>query len=129
MNIEVAEMDSPVGRLTLAVRNQRLVALCFEGLWARRLRALERHLAGCRFASSTDPARLVSRLRDYFDGNLAALAEIEVETWGTPFQQSVWTQLRLIPPGQTRTYAAIAHAIGLASAVRTRWASWSPATA
>ena len=31
---------------------------------------------------------------------------------GTPFQQRVWHQLRLIPPGITRTYGAVANATG-----------------
>jgi len=118
MTIECTQMDSPVGTLTLAVHEGRLVGLCFEGLWARREKALSKQLPACRFVSASDPAGVVGRLRSYFAGDFAALAGIEVETWGTPFQRSVWTQLRLIPSGQTRTYAEIAVAIGAATAVR-----------
>lgn len=31
---------------------------------------------------------------------------------GTPFQREVWRALRGIPPGQTRTYAEVAQAVG-----------------
>ncbi len=37
---------------------------------------------------------------------------------GTPFQQRVWTALRGIPAGQTRSYGEIAREIGAPSAVR-----------
>lgn len=37
---------------------------------------------------------------------------------GTPFQQAVWSALQEIPPGQTRSYADIAHQIGRPRAIR-----------
>jgi O-6-methylguanine DNA methyltransferase len=37
---------------------------------------------------------------------------------GTAFQQSVWRELRRIPPGQTRSYREIAKRIGKPKAVR-----------
>jgi len=37
---------------------------------------------------------------------------------GTAFQQSVWRELRKIPPGQTRSYGEIAKRIGKPKAVR-----------
>jgi AraC family transcriptional regulator of adaptative response/methylated-DNA-[protein]-cysteine methyltransferase len=37
---------------------------------------------------------------------------------GTPFQFSVWDQLRAIPPGQTRSYSEIARRIGRPRAIR-----------
>jgi methylated-DNA-[protein]-cysteine S-methyltransferase len=118
MKIETAQLASPVGNLTIAVNEGRLVGLCFEGLWERRRLSFERRDAGATFVTAADPAGVVSRLTRYFDGNLAALSDIEVETWGTPFQQSVWQQLRRIAPGQTRSYAEIARAIGAPAAVR-----------
>jgi methylated-DNA-[protein]-cysteine S-methyltransferase len=37
---------------------------------------------------------------------------------GTDFQKSVWSQLRKIPYGETRSYSQIAEAIGRPKAVR-----------
>jgi len=118
MRIEIAEMTSPVGRLTIAAANQRLLGLCFDGLWERRRKTLEVRHGGCTFTHAADPAGVVSRLTRYFAGQLDALSDIEVESGGTPFQQSVWRQLRRIAPGQTRSYAEIAQAVGSPTAVR-----------
>lgn len=43
---------------------------------------------------------------------------IPIDVRGTAFQEAVWRQLRTIPPGETRTYAQIAAAIGHPGAVR-----------
>ena len=117
MNIEYTEIDSPVGPLTVAAHQNHLVGLCFEGLWQRRHRALAK-LADATFTRAPDPASAATRLRAYFDGDLRAPEGIEVQSWGTPFQQAVWQQLRRIPAGETRSYAEIARAIGAPTAVR-----------
>jgi AraC family transcriptional regulator of adaptative response/methylated-DNA-[protein]-cysteine methyltransferase len=39
-------------------------------------------------------------------------ADVPLDIQGTAFQQRVWTELRRIPPGQTRSYAEIARALG-----------------
>ncbi|HXC50316.1 MAG TPA: methylated-DNA--[protein]-cysteine S-methyltransferase [Candidatus Limnocylindrales bacterium] len=118
MNFACTEMASPVGELAIAVANGRLVALCFEGIWDRRVRSLERRFPGARFEAVRDPAGVRSRLTQYFEGDLDALAPIEVECWGTPFQRSVWAELQRIPVGETRTYSEVARAIGQPAAVR-----------
>lgn len=118
MNIACRTIESPVGSLTLTAHDGRLVALCFEGLWPRREKALRRIAPSCRFVDAADPAGAVSRLRRYFDGELTALDDLGVEAFGTPFQQKVWTELRRIPPGHTRSYGEIAAAIGAPTAVR-----------
>ena len=43
---------------------------------------------------------------------------IPLDVQGTAFQEAVWRELRRIPPGETRTYAQIAAAIGKPGAVR-----------
>jgi methylated-DNA-[protein]-cysteine S-methyltransferase len=118
MNFECTEMSSPVGELAIAVASGRLVALCFEGIRERRVHLLERRFPGARFHTVKDPAGVRSRLAGYFAGDLDALVPIEVECRGTPFQQSVWAELRRIPLGQTRTYGEVARAIGQPAAVR-----------
>jgi AraC family transcriptional regulator, regulatory protein of adaptative response / methylated-DNA-[protein]-cysteine methyltransferase len=45
-------------------------------------------------------------------------AHIPLDVQGTAFQEAVWRALRTIPPGETRTYADIAAAIGKPAAVR-----------
>lgn len=45
-------------------------------------------------------------------------AHIPLDVKGTVFQQAVWNELRRIPPGETRSYAQIAAAVGRPGAVR-----------
>jgi methylated-DNA-[protein]-cysteine S-methyltransferase len=61
---------------------------------------------------------MCARVRDYLGGDLDALAPVVVETGGTPFQRSVWTALRDIPPGTTVSYRELARTIGSPAAVR-----------
>jgi AraC family transcriptional regulator, regulatory protein of adaptative response / methylated-DNA-[protein]-cysteine methyltransferase len=46
------------------------------------------------------------------------MPELPLDVQGTAFQQAVWRELQRIPPGETRTYAQIAVAVGKPKAVR-----------
>jgi AraC family transcriptional regulator, regulatory protein of adaptative response / methylated-DNA-[protein]-cysteine methyltransferase len=48
----------------------------------------------------------------------AQMPELPLDVQGTAFQQAVWQELQRIPPGETRTYAQIAAAVGKPKAVR-----------
>jgi AraC family transcriptional regulator of adaptative response/methylated-DNA-[protein]-cysteine methyltransferase len=48
----------------------------------------------------------------------AAAPELPLDVAGTAFQEAVWRELRKIPPGETRSYAQIAAAVGCPGAVR-----------
>lgn len=46
------------------------------------------------------------------------MPDLPLDVAGTAFQQAVWAELRRIPPGETRSYAQIAAAVGRPAAVR-----------
>ncbi len=48
----------------------------------------------------------------------ATAPELPIDVAGTAFQEAVWRELRKIPPGETRSYAQIAAAVGKPGAVR-----------
>jgi AraC family transcriptional regulator, regulatory protein of adaptative response / methylated-DNA-[protein]-cysteine methyltransferase len=48
----------------------------------------------------------------------ALMPELPLDIQGTAFQQAVWRELMAIPPGETRSYAQIAAAVGRPGAVR-----------
>lgn len=48
----------------------------------------------------------------------AEMPDLPLDVDGTAFQQAVWRELRRIPPGETRSYAEVAAAVGKPSAVR-----------
>jgi methylated-DNA-[protein]-cysteine S-methyltransferase len=57
-------------------------------------------------------------LRAYFDGVLDALDSLPVDLAGTPFQRKVWSALRTIPAGTTKSYAALAETVGITGGAR-----------
>src|SRR5580658_1250726 len=59
----------------------------------------------------------LSQLQAYFAGRLREF-NLPLDLAGTVFQIGVWRHLQTIPYGETRSYSAIAQAIGRPSAVR-----------
>ncbi len=59
-----------------------------------------------------------SQLREYFEGLRKEFSLPLDHQQGTPFQQQVWSALRDIPYGETRSYKDIAEAIGIPKACR-----------
>ena len=107
-------VDSPVGRLRLVAADLGLVGLYFPE--HRRARHLEAR-------DSEQHAVLVQarrELEEYFSGRTrfdTPLAPPAVRG-GTEFQHAVWSALRAIPLGETRSYGELARSIARPSAVR-----------
>ena len=59
----------------------------------------------------------VGQLRAYFAGDLREF-DVPLEIAGTDFQKRVWSALRTIPYGETRSYSQLAGQIGSPRAVR-----------
>ena len=99
---------SPVGPLTLVSDGGCLVGLHFEG-WNPPVGAIP----------VLDPvlAATAHQLDAYFDGRLTTF-DLPLSPVGTPFQRRVWSALRAIPFGETRSYGQLAKAIGKPSAMR-----------
>jgi methylated-DNA-[protein]-cysteine S-methyltransferase len=57
--------------------------------------------------------RARDQLQDYFDGKRLTF-DLPLAPQGSDFQKRVWAALCAIPPGETRSYADIARAIGSA---------------
>lgn len=112
------EIESPIGTLLIVAGPGGLCAVEFDADPERLGPQLRRRFGPVEFGRAADPGGGAGRLRDYFAGDLAAIDGIAVETGGTPFQQSVWSELRRIPVGSTRSYSDIARAIGQPHATR-----------
>jgi AraC family transcriptional regulator of adaptative response/methylated-DNA-[protein]-cysteine methyltransferase len=61
--------------------------------------------------------RAATEMEEYFGGTRRAFT-VPMRTAGTPFQESVWKELREIPYGETRSYGEQAARIGRPDAVR-----------
>jgi methylated-DNA-[protein]-cysteine S-methyltransferase len=118
MSLVLATHETPLGTLAIGLDGAALCALDFEEgastLAARLTRRFGR--APARDDAAAHP--VIERLERYFGGDLRALDDLSVAGGGTPFQARVWAALRTIPPGETRSYADIAAAVGAPDAVR-----------
>jgi len=104
--------DSPVGPLLLAGDHDALHVLAF-GVGSRP-RKIDDHWA-------PDTKGVLDGIRreldQYFTGRLQRFTT-NLAFNGTPFQNSVWTQLTRIPYGETISYLDLANRIGNPKAVR-----------
>ncbi|RZJ28368.1 MAG: methylated-DNA--[protein]-cysteine S-methyltransferase [Brevundimonas sp.] len=110
---------TPVGEVLLVTGPEGAVrALDFVEYEDRMHRLLGRHSPGATLRDGRAPATVRAAVEAYFGGDLRALDALPVKTGGTAFQKAVWTALRAIPAGETRTYGQLATAIGSPKAVR-----------
>lgn len=107
-----ARIGSPHGPIRLARTSAGLAGIWFVGQ-AHEPADLHAVLAPDDPLLS-DAAR---QLDEYWAGGRTRFA-LPLDARGTAFQHSVWQQLLRIPVGRTTSYAAVARAIGLPTAVR-----------
>jgi AraC family transcriptional regulator of adaptative response/methylated-DNA-[protein]-cysteine methyltransferase len=112
--IRWTHFDSPLGQMLIAVTSRGICRLTFDDSVDSLVRLFPR-------------AQIVedrSGLKDLVHEALVAIEkplaarELPIDVAGTAFQEAVWRELRKIPPGETRSYAQIAAAIGQPTAVR-----------
>ncbi|MFF7593750.1 methylated-DNA--[protein]-cysteine S-methyltransferase [Streptomyces mirabilis] len=104
-------IDSPYGPLTLVADDGVLCGLYMVG---QRHRPPEETFGE---RDDTPFGEVTHQLKAYFEGELKEFT-LELRMSGTPFQRSVWDQLRRIPYGETRSYGELAEALGNAGASR-----------
>ncbi|MFE5887949.1 methylated-DNA--[protein]-cysteine S-methyltransferase [Streptomyces sp. NPDC002285] len=104
-------IDSPYGPLTLVAEEG---VLCGLYMTDQRHRPAEETF-GTRDESFFREAE--EQLKAYFAGELKEFT-LELRLSGTPFQRSVWEQLRKIPYGETRSYGELADILGNSGASR-----------
>ena len=113
-------LDSPLGALIAGASPDGVCLLEFPepGRLESQLAAIRRRL-GCEFeeGDSVHLDHLQRELAAYFAGTLQQFT-VPVVMRGTPFQERVWSQLRRIPYGETRSYDDVARAIRASGASR-----------
>lgn len=112
----IESIETPIGRVFFAAHDGALVALGFEEQWPALLAKVTRRFGVMNEARGASDAR--SRIARYFSGDLDAIAELAIDAEGTPFQTRVWSALRAIPKGETRSYSDLAAIVGSKNAVR-----------
>ncbi|HKP68673.1 MAG TPA: bifunctional DNA-binding transcriptional regulator/O6-methylguanine-DNA methyltransferase Ada [Pyrinomonadaceae bacterium] len=116
--IRYAIADSPLGKLMVAATERGICAVSFGD----DEESLQRELVDEFFAADISPD--ADDLRDSVDAILRSLdgektiLTLPLDLRASAFQMRVWSELRKIPYGETRTYAQVAEAVGNPKAVR-----------
>ena len=114
VTIRYAIVDTVLGKMLLAATDRGICRLSFdedESELHRRFPKAQIEAGG-------------TAMTDLINSAIAAVADpanmpkLPLDIAGTAFQQSVWHELTRIPPGETRSYAQIAAAVGKPDAVR-----------
>ena len=103
--------DSPIGPLVVAAEDEAIVALLLPKDGKPAHVPPEWHRAPTRLREAR------AQLAAYFAGTLLAF-DLDLAPRGTAFQRSVWSQLRLIPYGDTTSYVELARRLGNPNAMR-----------
>lgn len=106
--IYTTNFDSPVGMITLATADKKLI-----GLW----------LGGRNFFESTIEEEMIANddleifldtrnwLDQYFAGKKPAISDLPLSPSGSEFRKSVWRILCKVPYGEVTTYGKVAEEI------------------
>jgi methylated-DNA-[protein]-cysteine S-methyltransferase len=117
----IDRLPTPIGEM-LIIADQRgsLRAISWSDSEAEFLQYLRKQYgpSAKTLRPTKNPSGLTNAIHSYFEGNLKAIDDLQVETLGTPFQKEVWTALRTIPCGTTLSYSQLATQIGRPAAVR-----------
>ena len=118
--IRVVWLESSLGPLVAAAVD---AGICLLEFTERRMLEAQAETLKSRFKLPAAPAshphleRLKVELDEYFAGARRDF-DLPIAEPGTNFQERVWTALRAIPYGETRSYAQLAKAIGDPAAIR-----------
>lgn len=118
--MHIASFNTPLGQMIAVADAKALLLLEFTDQKdiQHELERLEKKMGSATVQGSS---RLIDsiqhELEKYFAGTLT-LFKTPLHLLGTPFQISVWEELRKIPSGETRSYADIAKALGKPTAYR-----------
>jgi methylated-DNA-[protein]-cysteine S-methyltransferase len=121
LTLLVDRLQTPIGELLIVADEAgKLRTIDWTDHEARMRVLLDRAYGknGYRLKPARDPGGLTKAMRAYFKGDIAAIDSLPVEVPGTPFQKSVWRELRKIGRGKTISYAELARRIGKPKAVR-----------
>ncbi len=98
--------ECPLGKLYLVFSGKFLSGIAF------------RKPSGIPFKKGSAPENFVKELTSYFQGSVSDFSQKIELLAGTDFEKKVWTALKDIPFGETRTYKWVAEKTGSPAATR-----------
>jgi methylated-DNA-[protein]-cysteine S-methyltransferase len=110
-SIYYTRIESPLGPLLLAGDDAGLQQIVFASEGKRAQPKPDWQQDASRFS------QVITQLEKYFAGQLETF-DLPLAPQGTPFQQKVWSELCIIPYGETISYGELASRIGNPKASR-----------
>jgi len=113
-------IETPLGSMITVCSKSQMHLLEFIDRKALKteLSKLDSSVKGKIGVGKTQPGAQIRGELDVFFGGTSASFSTPLAYAGSAFAQDVWNELRLIPPGHTRSYSEIAKRIGRPSATR-----------
>ncbi len=112
--IRWAVVNTSLGEMLVAATEKGICRLSFDEDEA----ALRHRFPKAEILPADDAMKLLVEGAALAVERPSAMPKLPLDVAGTAFQQAVWQELQRIPPGETRTYAQIAAAVGKPNAVR-----------
>jgi methylated-DNA-[protein]-cysteine S-methyltransferase len=106
-------IESPIGGIGVAVEADAVCRVTFGASLGPAVGSAPPAAAG---SAGPVMAAAVRQLREYFAGERTDFELSTVRNQGTDFDRAVWEAIAAIPYGQTRSYGALARAVGDPSA-------------
>ncbi|WP_459558453.1 bifunctional transcriptional activator/DNA repair enzyme AdaA [Lacunimicrobium album] len=113
-------ISTPIGPMIAVSSSSRLQLLEFaerKGLPNELTRLMRIHQTTVGLGRFEPTEQITDELKAYYEGR-SFVFKTPLELHGSAFTKSVWEELLKIPPGETRSYAGIANALGNPLAVR-----------
>lgn len=113
----VERVTSPIGDILVTHDGRALCNVEFADS-NRRDKELAQHFPRAAIEERKRASDFAKALRAYFKGDIAAIDDLPVASFGTDFQRKVWQALRKIPAGETRGYGDFAKSVRRPNAAR-----------
>jgi len=118
VRISYTIVSSELGKLLIATTSKGVCALSFGESDRKLEQNLWREFSAAEISrKDRELGEIAGAVQNLFT-NPASANEIPLDIQGTAFQQRVWSALRMIPRGETRSYTDVARQIGAPRAVR-----------
>ncbi len=118
LTVSYAVADSPLGKMLVAATPRGICAVSFGDTKEELIVELKNEFFAAEI--TPDDERLKAAVASILRGinGERTILSLPLDVRGTAFQMRVWSELRKIPYGETRSYSQVAEAIGDKKAVR-----------
>ncbi len=118
MQLDLTICPGPVGEIAVFSVNKKIYLVDFNDNRERIDQLLTQRFGAFEIRNTGGLAEIRERFERYFNGDWTAFEDLDLDTGGTQFQQSVWNRLQAIAVGETRSYTELAMATGRPQATR-----------